>query len=96
MAQIEAPKRFVNMVGLQVTAAPRVYLHNLGRHSEATGLLLRLLADTSAAEPIRAYGRALRYYAGTETLGQVKTWMLAGFDRFARVQAGFMAALGEA
>jgi hypothetical protein len=45
---------------------------------------------------LKGVNRALRYYAGKETPAQVKTWMLAGFDRFARVQAGFMAALGEA
>lgn len=49
--------------GSEFVAFLALTLHNLGQHSEATGLLLRLLADTSAAEPIRAYSRALRYYA---------------------------------
>lgn len=39
--------------------------------------------------------RALGYYAGRQDPAQVKAWMLSGFERFARVQAGFMAALGE-
>lgn len=49
--------------GSEFVAFLALTLHNLGRHSEATGLLLRLLADTSAAEPVRTYSRALRYYA---------------------------------
>ena len=44
---------------------------------------------------LKGVNRALRYYAGRYDLAQVKTWMLGGFARFARVQAGFMAALGE-
>jgi len=44
---------------------------------------------------LKGVNRALRFYAGNETPEQVKAWMLAGFDRFARVQAGFMSALGE-
>lgn len=49
--------------GSEFVAFLALALHNLGRHSEAAGLLLRLLADTSAAEPIRGYSRALRFYA---------------------------------
>ena len=39
--------------------------------------------------------RALGFYAGKHDPAQVKAWMLGGFQRFARVQSGFMAALGE-
>jgi len=49
--------------GAEFVAFLGLTLHNLGRHGEAVGLLLRLLADTSAAAPIARYGRALRYYA---------------------------------
>jgi hypothetical protein len=44
---------------------------------------------------LQGVNRALGFYAGSFDLGQVKTWMLAGFGRFAGVQAGFMSALGE-
>lgn len=44
---------------------------------------------------LRGVNRALAYYAGRQEPAQVKAWMLGGFERFARVQAGFMAALGE-
>jgi hypothetical protein len=43
---------------------------------------------------LKGTNRALRYYAGGEDPVQVKAWMLGGFERFARVQEGFMAALG--
>lgn len=49
--------------GAEFAAFLALTLHNLGRHSEAIGLLLRLLADSSADERIRRYSRALRYYA---------------------------------
>jgi hypothetical protein len=42
---------------------------------------------------LKGVNRALRYYTGTTPAAQVKAWMLGGFDRFARVQSGFMAAL---
>ena len=44
---------------------------------------------------LKGVNRALRYYVGRHDAAQVKGWMLSGFARFARVQAGFMAALGE-
>jgi len=44
---------------------------------------------------LKGVNRALGYYAGAVDPAQVKAWMLGGFDRFARVQSGFMAALGE-
>ena len=44
---------------------------------------------------LKGVNRALRFYAGKHDPAQVKAWMLGGFERFARVQAGFMAALGQ-
>jgi hypothetical protein len=44
---------------------------------------------------LKGVNSALRYYAGRHDAAQVKGWMLGGFARFARVQAGFMASLGE-
>jgi hypothetical protein len=44
---------------------------------------------------LKGVNRALRYYAGGQDPAQVKAWILGGFDRFARVQEGFMAALGQ-
>ncbi|WP_240796229.1 tetratricopeptide repeat protein [Streptomyces sp. RFCAC02] len=38
-------------------------LHSTGRHTEATGLLLTLLAETSADPGITAYRRAIARYA---------------------------------
>ncbi|WP_151774190.1 tetratricopeptide repeat protein [Streptomyces abyssomicinicus] len=39
-------------------------LHNTGEHHEATALLLRLLAATSDDPGVRAYRRAIEFYAG--------------------------------
>ncbi|NYV76533.1 tetratricopeptide repeat protein, partial [Streptomyces sp. UH6] len=39
-------------------------LHNTGEHHEAMALLLRLLAATSDDPGVRAYRRALEFYAG--------------------------------
>lgn len=44
---------------------------------------------------LKGVNRALGFYAGKHDKALVKSWMLAGFGRFARVQSGFMAALGE-
>jgi hypothetical protein len=44
---------------------------------------------------LKGVNRALGFYTGKQELEQVKAWMLGGFERFARVQSGFMAALGE-
>ena len=44
---------------------------------------------------LKGVNRALGFYAGKNDLAQVKAWMLGGFERLARVQSGFMAALGE-
>jgi len=44
---------------------------------------------------LKGANKALRYYAGTSPPAEVKAWILEGFSRFADVQAGFMAALGE-
>ncbi|WP_339291308.1 tetratricopeptide repeat protein [Paenibacillus sp. FSL E2-0201] len=38
-------------------------LHNLGDHSLAMGMLLKLLADTSGDEGIRSYSKAISYYS---------------------------------
>ncbi|AWV32942.1 hypothetical protein CD191_10100 [Paenibacillus odorifer] len=38
-------------------------LHNLGEHSQAMELLLKLLAETSADEGIRSYSKAISYYS---------------------------------
>jgi tetratricopeptide (TPR) repeat protein len=38
-------------------------LYNLGRHHEAMQLLLGVIADTSADRDLRAYERAIRFYA---------------------------------
>ncbi|WP_231573480.1 tetratricopeptide repeat protein [Paenibacillus sp. FSL H7-0737] len=38
-------------------------LHNLGDHSLAMGMLLKLLAETSADEGIRSYSKAISYYS---------------------------------
>ncbi len=38
-------------------------LYSLGRHEECTSALLHQLAETTQDERIRAYGRALSYYA---------------------------------
>ncbi|MBY0008995.1 tetratricopeptide repeat protein [Paenibacillus typhae] len=38
-------------------------LYNLGEHSEATEMLLRLLADTSESPGIREYRKAISFYA---------------------------------
>ena len=45
---------------------------------------------------LRGVNSALRFYAGAEGPAEVKRFMLAGFARFAEVQAGFMDALAEA
>jgi hypothetical protein len=45
---------------------------------------------------LRGVNSALRFYAGAEDPAEVKRFMLAGFTRFADVQAGFMGALAEA
>ena len=45
---------------------------------------------------LKGVNRALGFYAGAQDPFQVKAFMLAGFERFAAVQAAFMAALGEA
>lgn len=37
--------------------------HNLGEHSQAMELLLRLLADTSVDKGIRSYSKAISYYS---------------------------------
>jgi len=39
-------------------------LHNLGQHTEATKLLLTVIADTSEDPGLTAYQRAIRFYAG--------------------------------
>jgi hypothetical protein len=44
---------------------------------------------------LKGVNRALAYYAGATEPAQVKAWIQGGFERFARVQAGFMAALGD-
>jgi tetratricopeptide (TPR) repeat protein len=49
--------------GREFTVFRALALHNLGRHSEAIGALLRELAETSADEHIARFARALRYYA---------------------------------
>ncbi|KAI7246725.1 hypothetical protein KC345_g12035 [Hortaea werneckii] len=38
-------------------------LHNLGAHSEAMELLLKLLADTSADTGIQSYSKAIKFYS---------------------------------
>jgi tetratricopeptide (TPR) repeat protein len=38
-------------------------LHNLGRHKEATALLLKLLLATTNSEAIKGYQRAISLYA---------------------------------
>lgn len=38
-------------------------LHNLGEHTEAIGILLMQLADTSSDEGIRSYSKAIAFYA---------------------------------
>jgi tetratricopeptide (TPR) repeat protein len=38
-------------------------LHNLGDHSLAMGILLKLLAETSADEGIRSYSKAISFYS---------------------------------
>ncbi|MEK3661249.1 tetratricopeptide repeat protein [Paenibacillus sp. FSL F4-0236] len=38
-------------------------LHNLGDHRLAMGMLLKLLAETSADEGIRSYSKAISYYS---------------------------------
>jgi tetratricopeptide (TPR) repeat protein len=38
-------------------------LHNLGEHNQAMGLLLQLLAETSADKGIRSYSKAISYYS---------------------------------
>ncbi|MEK5253839.1 tetratricopeptide repeat protein [Paenibacillus sp. RS8] len=38
-------------------------MHNLGEHSLAMGMLLKLLAETSADEGIRSYSKAISYYS---------------------------------
>lgn len=38
-------------------------LHNLGKHSQAMELLLKLLAETSADEGIAGYKKAIAFYA---------------------------------
>ncbi|MEK4347698.1 tetratricopeptide repeat protein [Paenibacillus sp. FSL P4-0184] len=38
-------------------------LHNLGDHSLAMGMLLKLLAETSADEGIRSYSKAISFYS---------------------------------
>jgi hypothetical protein len=45
---------------------------------------------------LKGANKALRYYVGPGDPAQVKAWILEGFARFARVQAAFMEALGEA
>lgn len=39
-------------------------LHDLGQHTEATRLLLEVIADTSDDPGLTAYQRAIRFYAG--------------------------------
>ncbi len=39
-------------------------LHDLGRHAEATRLLLEVIADTSEDPGLTAYQRAIRFHAG--------------------------------
>ena len=38
-------------------------LYNLGEHRESTSILLNHLAETTADASLRAYGRALGFYA---------------------------------
>lgn len=38
-------------------------MHNLGEHSLAMGMLLKLLAETSSDEGIRSYSKAISYYS---------------------------------
>nr|WP_313639035.1 tetratricopeptide repeat protein [Paenibacillus sp.] len=38
-------------------------MHNLGDHSLAMGMLLKLLAETSSDEGIRSYSKAISYYS---------------------------------
>ncbi|PYQ21641.1 MAG: hypothetical protein DMF79_07675 [Acidobacteria bacterium] len=45
---------------------------------------------------LRGVNSALRFYAGDGDPAEVKRFILAGFARFAEVQAGFMDALAEA
>ncbi|HSB61936.1 MAG TPA: hypothetical protein VLI67_09460 [Vicinamibacteria bacterium] len=45
---------------------------------------------------LRGVNKALEFYAGGDDPARVKGWILAGFSRFAEVQAGFMGALAEA
>jgi hypothetical protein len=43
---------------------------------------------------LKGVNNALRFYVGAADRAQVKAWILEGFDRFADVQAEFMAGLG--
>jgi hypothetical protein len=45
------------------------------------------------ADAIISANQALRYYAGTERVGCIKEWIIAGFAEFVRVQAEFMEGL---
>ena len=45
---------------------------------------------------LKGVNNALKYYAGSEDLASVKSWILDGFRRFAGVQGEFMAGLGDA
>jgi len=44
---------------------------------------------------LKGANKALRYYVGPADPAEVKAWILEGFERFAEVQAAFMASLAE-
>ena len=44
---------------------------------------------------LKGVNNAARYYAGTSSPEDVRGWVMAGFEEFADVQGGFMAALAE-
>jgi hypothetical protein len=45
---------------------------------------------------VKGVNKALRFYAGSRPLGEVKRWILDGFRAFGDVQQAFMTALAEA
>jgi thioredoxin-like negative regulator of GroEL len=57
----EGLRKFPDANELKVFMA--MTLHNRGRSKEAVELLLRLVAATSADPEVRAYGRAIEFYA---------------------------------
>lgn len=58
---LKGMQKFPHNLDLQVFYAMTLY--NLGQHAKAMGILLKIISDTSSNESIKAYSKAISFYA---------------------------------